>query len=238
MHQTRKKSSLRILQIFWKPAIKIWAKGARTTTSKAANHGRGHAPRSFLNSASTSSGGRDEELLRMIANSIDPPSGGCPASIQFGQELHVFHAVWPRQYHIEYIDPMSLRITIFLQYFQELVPRAKQLQLKAKNDALVMNFRSKNILTDDKKWAFLTQDTQTQMLKANKIPPLFSKEFRIFLERIIHLNQQQSMLHKCSILRPINQEKLPQDVAVAIPWRLKLNLRISKASELHQHNTC
>ena len=42
------------------------------------------------------------------------------------------------------------------------------------------------------------------------------------------------MVHKFSALRPVNQENLPQDAAVAIPWRLDLSLRTPEASELHQ----
>lgn len=42
------------------------------------------------------------------------------------------------------------------------------------------------------------------------------------------------MIHKFSALRPVNQENLPQDAAVAVPWRLDLSLRSPEASELHQ----
>ena len=76
--------------------------------------------------------------------------------------------------------------------------------------------------------------TQAQILKANKTPPLASEEIRALLERITHLGQQSSEIHKFSILRPMNQKNLPQDAAVAIPWRLDLNLRFPEFSELYQ----
>lgn len=46
---------------------------------------------------------------------------------------------------------MLLRITMLLHCFQELAQRASQLQLEAKKDTLVMNLRSKGILTEDNK---------------------------------------------------------------------------------------
>ena len=83
-----------------------------------------------------------------------------------------------------------LRITLFLHCFQELAHRATQLQLEAKDDALVSNLRSKGILTEDNKWAYLTWDMQAQQLKPNKTPPLTSEELRALMERIAHLGQQ------------------------------------------------
>ena len=40
-------------------------------------------------------------------------------------------------------------------------------------------------------------------------------------------------MEKFAALRALNQYSLPQDVVVAIPWRLDLNLRGPEALELH-----
>ena len=51
---------------------------------------------------------------------------------------------------------MPLRMHIFLQCFQLLAQRAQQLKFDASDDTLVQNLRSKGILTEDSKWAYLS----------------------------------------------------------------------------------
>ena len=89
---------------------------------------------------------------------------------------------------------MPLRMTMFLHYIQELAERAKQLKLEASDDALIQNLRSKGVLAEDHKWAYLTWDSQAMMLKPNKIQPLTSEEVRSLLERIAHIGQQPSVI--------------------------------------------
>ena len=129
---------------------------------------------------------------------------------------------------------MPLRMHMFLQCFQLLAQRAQLLKLDASDDALVLNLRSKGILTEDSKWAYLSWDSQAMMLKPNRMPPLTSEEIRSLLERIAHLGQQPGVIHKFSALRPVKQDTLPQDATTAIPWRLDLSLRSPEASELFQ----
>ena len=127
---------------------------------------------------------------------------------------------------------MPLRMHMFLQCFQLLAQRAQQLKLDASDDALVQILRSKGILTEDSKWAYLSWDSQAMMLKPNRMPPLTSEEIRSLLERIAHLGQQPGVIHKFSALRPVKQDTLPQDATTATPWRLDLSLRSPEASEL------
>ena len=130
---------------------------------------------------------------------------------------------------------MPLRMHMFLQCFQLLAQRAQQLKLDASDDALVQNLRSKGILTEDSKWAYLSWDSQAMMLKPNRMQPLTSEEIRsLLLERIAHLGQQPGVIHKFSALRPVKQDTLPQDATTAIPWRLDLSLRSPEASEQFQ----
>ena len=129
---------------------------------------------------------------------------------------------------------MPLRMHMFLQCFQLLAQRAQLLKLDASDDALVLNLRSKGILTEDSKWAYLSWDSQAMMLKPNRMPPLTSEEIRSLLERIAHLGQQPGVIHKFSALRPVKQDTLPQDATTAIPWRLDISLRSPEASELFQ----
>ena len=62
-----------------------------------------------------------------------------------------------------------------------------------------------------------------------------SEEVKTLLKRMAHLDQLPAVIHKFSALKQINQENLPQDAAVAIPWRLDLSLKSTEASELFQH---
>ena len=79
---------------------------------------------------------------------------------------------------------MPLRTTIFLHRFLELAQRAGKLQLESSDDALVQNLRSKGILTEDTKWAYLTWEAQQDTL-----------------ECIAHLGQQPSVIQNFSTLR-------------------------------------
>ena len=122
-----------------------------------------------LSWASTSSGGRDDELLRMLAR-LSLRLEDVLAQLSLDKSFIFFMqcglgSIMPsmlamaRDWNSRKQNgdvSMSLRITIFLHCFQELTQRANKLQLEAKDDALVMNLRSKSILTEDNKWAYLT----------------------------------------------------------------------------------
>lgn len=75
---------------------------------------------------------------------------------------------------------------------------------------MVQSLRSKGILTEDNKWAYLTWDTQAQLLKANKTPPLAFGIGRDenAVERMAHLGQPGVI--QFSALHPVNQETLPR----------------------------
>ena len=62
----------------------------------------------------------------------------------------------------------SLRQTMFLTIFQELINRASKLQLTKQDDPLVMGLKAKGILTDDNKWHYLTWNAEAKALQANQ----------------------------------------------------------------------
>lgn len=178
------------------------------TTDGARRPGKGHVPRSL---ASTSSGGKDNELLRMLARlSLRQEDALAQLSldkififfIQFGRGNIMPNMFTKAKEWNEFKEKggmtMPLRMTMFLHYFQMLALCAKQLKLNANEDALIQKLRSKDILTEDHKWVYLTWDNQAMMLKPNQLQPLTSEEIRS------HLRQQPSVIHKFSALRPVN----------------------------------
>ena len=166
-------------------------KRPRTVTSNGQNRpNRGSMPRSSPSWASTSSGGNDE-LLNMVARlSLRQED----ALVQLGlDKSYIFFlqcgrgSIMPsmlakaRDWNaLKQSGDVSapLRSTLFLHCFQELAQRALKLNLEANDDALIQNLKSKGILTDELKWAYLSWDPQAQMLKPNKTPALTSEEVR------------------------------------------------------------
>ena len=171
------------------------------TTDGTRRPGKGHAARSSPSSASTSNGGNDE-LLRMIAR-LTLRQENAIAQLQLDKNFMFFiqcnrGSIMPsmltkarewNQLKEKGEVTVPLRMTMFLHCFQMLAQRAKQLKLDASDDALIQNLRSKGILTEDHKWAYLSWDNQAMMLKPNQMQPLISEEIRSLLERIAHLGQ-------------------------------------------------
>ena len=127
----------------------------------------------------------------------------------------------------------SLRQTMFLTIFQELINRASKLQLTKQDDPLVMGLKAKGILTDDNKWHYLTWNAEAKALQANQKTPLTSEEICAMLQRIHQLGQNPNPILKFAALRSLKPDNLPQDTAVAIPWRLDISMRGQEALELH-----
>ena len=127
----------------------------------------------------------------------------------------------------------SLRQTMFLTVFQELIHRASKLQLTKPDDALVLGLKAKGILTEDHKWHYLTWNSEAKALLPNQKTPLTSDEICATLQRIHQLGQNPALILKFAALRQLKQDSLPQDTAVAIPWRLDVSLRGPEALELH-----
>ena len=67
---------------------------------------------------------------------------------------------------------------------------------------------------------------------ANQKQPMTSEDVCQTLRRIHQLGENPNLL-KFAALRPLNQDSLPQDAAIAIPWRLDVSLRGPEAQELH-----
>ena len=221
-------------------------KRPRVATDGTQRPGKGPAARFSPSSASTLSGGNDD-LLRMLAR-LTLRQEDAISQLQLDKSFMFFiqcgrGSIMPtlltqakewNQLKEKGEATMPLRMHMFLQCFQLLAQRAQLLKLDASDDALVLNLRSKGILTEDSKWAYLSWDSQAMILKPNRMPPLTSEEIRSLLERIAHLGQQPGVIHKFSALRPVKQDTLPQDATTAIPWRLDLSLRSPEASELFQ----
>ena len=169
-------------------ALRTLAKDHGLLRMKTHRSGKGHAARSFPSSASTSSGG-NEELLRMIARLILRQEDAI-SQLQLDKSFIFFiqcgrGSIMPNlltqakewnQFKEKGEMTMPLRMHMFLQCFQMLAQRAKQLKLDASDDALVQNLKSKGILTEDHKWAYLSWDSQAMMLKSNQMQPLTSEE--------------------------------------------------------------
>ena len=122
---------------------------------------------------------------------------------------------------------------MFLTVFQELIHRASKLQLTKPDDALVLGLKAKGILTEDHKWHYLTWNSEAKALLPNQKTPLTSDEICATLQRIHQLGQNPALILKFAALRQLKQDSLPQDTAVAIPWRLDVSLRGPEALELH-----
>ena len=118
----------------------------------------------------------------------------------------------------------SLRQTMFQAVFSELINRASKLTIE-KDDALVQGLKAKGILTEDLKWQFLSWNPEAKALQPNQKTPLTCRTLR----RIQQLGENP----KFAALRPLSQDSLPQDAAIAIPWRLDLSLRGPEVQELH-----
>ena len=121
----------------------------------------------------------------------------------------------------------------FLTIFQELINRASKLQLTKKDDPLVMGLKTKGILTEDNKWHYLTWNAEAKALQANQKTPLTSEEICAMLQRIHQLGQNPNLILKFAALRSLKPDNIPQDTAVAIPWRLDISIRGPEALELH-----
>ena len=127
----------------------------------------------------------------------------------------------------------SLRQTMFQAVFTELITRAGKLNLAAKDDALVQGLKAKGILTEDLKWQYLSWNPEAKALQPNQKTPLTSEDVCQTLRRIHQLGENPNLVLKFAALRPLNQDSLPQDAAIAIPWRLDVSLRGPEAQELH-----
>ena len=127
----------------------------------------------------------------------------------------------------------SLRQTMFQAVFTELITRASKLNLTAKEDALVLGLKAKGILTEDLKWQYLSWNPEANTLQPNQKPPLTSDDVCQTLRRIHQLGENPNLVLKFAALRPLTQDSLPQDAAIAIPWRLDVSLRGPEAQELH-----
>ena len=208
-------------------------------------HGREPRKRNSSSSASASDG-RDHDLLMMVArlslrqeDLLNQMSLDCglmmflqcgrgsvmPTLLETGRQ-------WNQQRQNGDVT-MSLRQTIFLTIFQELINRASKLQLTKKDDPLIMGLKTKGILTEDNKWHYLTWNAEAKALQANQKTPLTSEEICAMLQRIHQLGQNPNLILKFSALRSLKPENLPQDTAVAIPWRLDISMRGPEALELH-----
>ena len=96
-----------------------------------------------------------------------------------------------------------------------------------------MGLKAKGILIQDNKCHYLTWNSEAKALQPNQKIPLTSKEICATLQRIHQLAQSPNLVLKFVALRTIIQESLPQDMAMAIPWRLDITLRSQEALELH-----
>lgn len=95
-----------------------------------------------------------------------------------------------------------------------------------------MGLKAKDISTDGNKWQYLTWNAEVKALQSNQKVPLISEDICQTVQRIHQLGRNPNLVVKFAILRALNQA-LPQDAAVAIPWRLDLSLRGPEALELH-----
>ena len=127
----------------------------------------------------------------------------------------------------------SLRQTMFQAVFTKLITRAGKLNLTAKDDALVQGLKAKGILTEDLKWQNLSWNPEAKALQPNQKTPLTSDDVCQTLRRIHQLGENPNLVLKFAALRPLSQDSLPQDAAIAIPWRLDVSLRGPEAQELH-----
>ena len=140
-----------------------------TTTDGTRKPGKGLLPRSSPSSGSTSNGGKDEELLRMLVR-LALRQEDALAQLSLDKSFMIFiqcgrgsimrnmftKAKEWNQLKEKGEVSMPLRMTMFLHCFQMLAQRAKQMKPDANDDALIQNLRSKGILTEEHKWAYLT----------------------------------------------------------------------------------
>ena len=74
---------------------------------------------------------------------------------------------------------LLFRMTMFLHYFQMLGQRVKQLKLDASDDALIQNLRSKGILSEDDKWAYLKWNNPNGIIRLPCQSPITSSHFEL-----------------------------------------------------------
>ena len=87
----------------------------------------------------------------------------------------------------------------------------------------------------DRRWNYLAWDPKAQTLKPTNREPINFQDMAQILQRLLALSQNQIMVHRFAALRPLRQDSLPQDAAVAIPWKLDIALRTPEANELWSH---
>ena len=100
-----------------------------------------------------------------------------------------------------------------------------QVEHNGKKNALVQGLKAKGILTEDLKWQYLSWNPEAKALQPHQKTPLTSEDVCQTLRRIHQLGENPNLVLKFAALRPLNQDNLPQDAAIAIPWRLDVSLR-------------
>ena len=116
-----------------------------------------------------------------------------------------------------------------------LVDRIGKLKLDQSDDYLIQQLVARGVLTVDRRWNYLAWDPKALTLKPTNREPINSQEMAQILQRLLALSQNQMLVHRFAALRPLRQDSLPQDAAVAIPWKLDIALRTPEANELWIH---
>ena len=129
----------------------------------------------------------------------------------------------------------SLRSTLFHEMVKTLVDRVGKLKLEQSDDDLIQQLVARGVLTVDRRWNYLAWDPKALTLKPTNREPINSQEMAQILQRLLALSQNQMLVHRFAALRPLRQDSLPQDAAVAIPWKLDIALRTPEANELWIH---